>query len=41
MAGGVIANVLGVENNQKSIEQAMQNATPEQIIEIKKSRTRV
>jgi hypothetical protein len=37
MAGGVIAKVLGVDNNQASIENAMQNATPEQLLEIKKA----
>jgi hypothetical protein len=37
MAGGVIAKVLGVDNNQASIETAMQNATPEQLLEIKKA----
>ena len=29
--------MLGVENNPKSIEQALGNATPEQLIEIKKA----
>lgn len=37
MAGGVIAKVLGVDNNQAAIENAMQNATPEQLLEIKKA----
>ena len=37
MAGDVISKVLGVENNPKSIEQALANATPEQLIEIKKA----
>tara|TARA_R100001510_G_scaffold40412_1_gene36770 strand:+ start:2963 stop:3442 length:480 start_codon:yes stop_codon:yes gene_type:complete len=37
MAGDVISNVLGVENKPKSIEQALANATPEQLIEIKKA----
>ena len=37
MAGDVISKVLGVENNPKSIEQALANATPEQLLEIKKA----
>ena len=37
MAGDVISKELGVENNPKSIEQALANATPEQLIEIKKA----
>ena len=37
MAMGKIAEVLGVSNNQKSIQQAMQNATPEQMLELKKA----
>ena len=37
MAGDVISKVLGVEINPKSIEQALANATPEQLIEIKKA----
>lgn len=37
MASGVIAKVLGVDNNQASIENAMQNATPEQLLQIKKA----
>ena len=37
MAGDVISKVLVVENNPKSIEQALANATPEQLIEIKKA----
>ena len=37
MTGDVISKVLGVENNPKSIEQALANATPEQLIEIKKA----
>ena len=37
MAGDVISKVLGVENNPKSIEQALASATPEQLIEIKKA----
>ena len=37
MAMGKIAEVLGVSNDQKSVQQAIQNATPEQMIEIKKA----
>ena len=37
MAGDVISKVLGVDNNPKSIEQALASATPEQLIEIKKA----
>ena len=37
MAANMIADVLGVPNDQKSIEQAIQNATPEQMIELKKA----
>jgi hypothetical protein len=37
MASGVIAKVLGVDNNPATIEQAMQNATPEQLLQIKKA----
>ena len=37
MAGDVISKVLGVENNPKSIEQALASATPEQLLEIKKA----
>ena len=37
MAANMIADVLGVPNNQKSIEQAIQNATPEQMLELKKA----
>ena len=37
MAMGKIAQVLGVSNDQKSIQQAMQNATPEQMLELKKA----
>ena len=37
MAGDVISKVLGVENNPKSIEQALASATPEQLIKIKKA----
>ena len=32
-----IASVLGVSNDQKSIQQAIQNATPEQMLELKKA----
>ena len=39
MAMGKIAEVLGVSNDQKSIEQAIQNATPEQMLELKKAET--
>ncbi len=37
MAMGKIAEVLGVSNDQKSIQQALQNATPEQMLELKKA----
>ena len=37
MAMGKIAEVLGVSNDQKSIHQAIQNATPEQMLELKKA----
>ena len=37
MASNVISKVLGVDNNQQAIENAMQNATPEQLLEIKKA----
>ena len=37
MAGDVVAKVLGCENNPKSIEKAVQNATPEQMLELKKA----
>ena len=37
MAMGKIAEVLGVSNDQKSVEQAIQNATPEQMMELKKA----
>ena len=33
----MIAEVLGVPNNQKSIQKAIQNATPEQMLELKKA----
>lgn len=36
MAGKLIADALGVENNEKAIGQAVANATPEQLAEIKK-----
>tara|TARA_Y100001937_G_scaffold38632_1_gene54982 strand:+ start:9484 stop:9972 length:489 start_codon:yes stop_codon:yes gene_type:complete len=37
MAGDVVAKVLGCENNPKAIEKAVQNATPEQMLELKKA----
>ena len=37
MAMGKIAAVLGVSNDQKSIQQAIQNATPEQMLALKKA----
>ena len=37
MAMGKIAEVLGVSNDQKSIQQALQSATPEQMMELKKA----
>ncbi len=37
MAMGKIAEGLGVSNDQKSIQQALQNATPEQMLELKKA----
>ena len=37
MAMGKIAEVLGVSNDQKSVQQAIQNATPEQMLELKKA----
>ena len=36
MAANMIADVLGVPNNPKSIEKAIQEATPEQMLELKK-----
>lgn len=36
MAANLIAKTLGVSNDQKSIQQALQNATPEQMLELKK-----
>ena len=37
MAANILADVLGVPNDQKSIEKAIQNATPEQMLELKKA----
>ena len=37
MAANMIADVLGVPNNPKSIEKAMEEATPEQMLELKKA----
>jgi Fe2+ transport system protein B len=37
MAANMIAEVLGVPNDQKSIQKAIQNATPEQMLELKKA----
>ena len=37
MAAKMIADVLGVPNNSKSIEKAMAEATPEQMLELKKA----
>ena len=39
MAANMIAEVLGCENNPKSIEKAVQNATPEQMLQLKKAET--
>jgi len=36
-AASAIANVLGCNNDEKSIERALQQATPEQLTEIKKA----
>jgi len=36
MAANMIADVLGVPNNPKAIEKAIQEATPEQMLELKK-----
>ena len=36
-AGQIISKVLGVPNNPKSIEQAMNNLTAEQMLELKKA----
>jgi len=38
-AGQILSQVLGVPNNQNSIEQAMNNITAEQMIELKKAET--
>ena len=37
MAGDVISKVLGVDNDPASLEKAIANATPEQLLEIKKA----
>tara|TARA_A100001035_G_C27382285_1_gene320569 strand:- start:137 stop:541 length:405 start_codon:yes stop_codon:yes gene_type:complete len=37
MAMNMIAEKLGVPNNPKAVEKAIENATPEQMIEIKKA----
>ena len=37
MAGNVISEVLGVPNDPKAIEQAIQKATPEQMLQLKKA----
>ena len=37
MAANMIADVLGVPNNPKSIEKAIAEATPEQMLELKKA----
>ena len=37
LADNMIADVLGVPNNPKSIEKAMEEATPEQMLELKKA----
>ena len=34
-AGQILSSILGVENNPKSIEQAMNNLTSEQMVELK------
>ena len=36
-AGEILSKVLGVSNNPKSLEQAIQNMTAEQMIELKKA----
>lgn len=36
MAMNLVSQALGCKNNQKDIEQAVQNATPEQLAELKK-----
>ena len=37
MASKVICDVLGCDNNPKAIDQAIQQATPEQMMELKKA----
>jgi hypothetical protein len=37
MASQVICDVLGCQNNQKSIQNAINSATPEQMLELKKA----
>lgn len=37
IAGKILSETLGVPNNQRSLEQALQNASPEQLAEIKKA----
>ena len=37
MAANMIADVLGCKNDPKSIQQAMDNATPEQMLQLKKA----
>ena len=37
LAAQAISSVLGVKNDSKSIEKALQSATPEQLVEIKKA----
>ena len=37
MAANMISEVLGVPNNPRSIEAAIQNATPEQMPQLKKA----
>ena len=37
MAAKMLSETLGVPNNQKSIEQAMQTASPEELAKIKKA----
>lgn len=37
MAGKIISETLGVPNNQKSIQKAMQTASPEELAKIKKA----
>lgn len=38
-AGQILSQVLGVPNNEKSIEQAMNNISAEQMVELKKAET--